>query len=586
MYKSSLRSLDEHSANNEVAGSTQASRRGRRNRGVDLATFVLHWSLVAALALSFLSGMRIAADATDAGLSRLIAVAAPQGDVFFMHLLSAGVLVALLAGYTVVLMLTNRWRRILMSPRRIVASFRETNGPRWRSVNAIAYWFGTLSMILAMATGLYKYVMPGWFPAERVSDIHRLAAWCILGYPLLHVLAQAGIGGWQQLKRMLTFAVRFIGQEHSGLCAIALVLALLYGVHTSLATDLVIERVETPPTLDGRPEDQIWKRSAITSVRTFGGVNLPGGETTVDVRAVHDGERAWFLFEWDDPTRSLKHLPLIKTEAGWKVMQTGFDRHDEDVYYEDKFAVMLSATGKAPASGTVHLGESPLAGRPGPAGGRGLHYTTDGSIADVWHWKAVRSGQSMGLADDNHFGPPMEPYTIDPHFWRRAPVQGHEEGVIRYTGGYEKDWHSGGGVGMNWEIFNSELVTPLRLPADPGVLFALGRPDLTPHTSDIGRWWIEVDESLPYTPEDDHYRVGTILPSVLLKGPMTGDRADVAAQASWADGRWRLEMSRVLDTGSRDDVELSDGVYLWVAVFDHSQTRHSRHLHPIRLVFR
>ena len=60
-------------------------------------------------------------------------------------------------------------------------------------------------------------------------------------------------------------------------------------------------------------------------------------------------------------------------------------------------------------------------------------------------------------------------------------------------------------------------------------------------------------------------------------------RGDVAAVASWEDGTWRLEVARKLDTGSEFDVPIGDGTYLWVAVFDHTQTRHSLHMHPVRL---
>ena len=92
---------------------------------------------------------------------------------------------------------------------------------------------------------------------------------------------------------------------------------------------------------------------------------------------------------------------------------------------------------------------------------------------------------------------------------------------------------------------------------------------------------------LPYTPElDALYPVGTIVPSVILRGPFEGDRGDVAAVGTWSKGWWRLEVRRELDTGSRFDVVIADGTYLWVAVFDHTQTRHSQHLHPVRLALR
>jgi len=53
--------------------------------------------------------------------------------------------------------------------------------------------------------------------------------------------------------------------------------------------------------------------------------------------------------------------------------------------------------------------------------------------------------------------------------------------------------------------------------------------------------------------------------------------------ADWQDGWWRMEVRRRLDTGSALDVAIGDGTYLWVSVFDHTQTRHSFHLRPLQL---
>ena len=57
----------------------------------------------------------------------------------------------------------------------------------------------------------------------------------------------------------------------------------------------------------------------------------------------------------------------------------------------------------------------------------------------------------------------------------------------------------------------------------------------------------------------------------------------MAAVGDWKDGHWTLEVRRALDTRSSYDVPISDGVYLWVSVFDHTQTRHSWHVRPLRL---
>ena len=64
---------------------------------------------------------------------------------------------------------------------------------------------------------------------------------------------------------------------------------------------------------------------------------------------------------------------------------------------------------------------------------------------------------------------------------------------------------------------------------------------------------------------------------------MTGDRGDVQAVSQWRDGVWTMEVKRKLDTGSEYDVAFATDrpTYLWVAAFNHTQTRHSRHLYPV-----
>jgi hypothetical protein len=293
----------------------------------------------------------------------------------------------------------------------------------------------------------------------------------------------------------------------------------------------------------------------------------------VRIRAVHDDRFVYALIEWPDSTRSQKHLPLVKTARGWRVKQNEYDIQDEDDYYEDKLGVMLSRSPLAAGAGSAHMGPRPLADRPAPAGGRGLHYTADGSILDVWHWKSVRTGSSaMGQVDDNYFGGP------------KAPGKPGD----RYTGGYSQDPHTGGGFRQNWERFDADLVTPLRLPQDPAILARLGRVNMDPRASDDGDFYLLMEETVPYSTELDIFPVGTVLPSVLVEGPFAGDRGDVQARGLWRDGWWHLELRRALDTGSPKDVPLSQEqpTFLWVSVFDHAQTRHSWHLRPLEVVLK
>ena len=296
------------------------------------------------------------------------------------------------------------------------------------------------------------------------------------------------------------------------------------------------------------------------------GFGLVGGEVAVKVRALHDAENAYFLFRWPDATRSQKHVPLVKTEAGWKVMQTNYFNNDENDFYEDKFAVMLA---RSPVAGgnTVRLGAKPLADKPGPSNGLGLHVATDGSLADVWHWKSVRSG-ALNQFDDNYFGAPME----------AKPG--------RYTGGYTQDPKTAGGFEQNFEkIAGGDTVRVKFLPVNLAAQQArMGRVNPDPNVGDDGEFSMARADVAAYSAAADaQIPVGTVIPSVVFDKPFEGDRGDVTVHARWKDGWWTLEARRRLDTGSKFDQPIADGMYLWVAVFDHNQVRHTRHVRPLQL---
>ena len=73
---------------------------------------------------------------------------------------------------------------------------------------------------------------------------------------------------------------------------------------------------------------------------------------------------------------------------------------------------------------------------------------------------------------------------------------------------------------------------------------------------------------------------------MLITGKHEGDRYHVKGAAHWADGHWTLITSRDLVTGSKYDQDFVPGkdLYMWVSVFDHTQTRHTRHPRPVRIV--
>lgn len=529
----------------------------------DLPTALLHWGLVLALLLSVSTGWRIATLGEPGAWGRWVDALALQGNVPAWHFASATALVALVAAYFVFLARMGLLGRLQLRLASLRSPDRRT---RWQALNKLVYWVALGLLAASAATGSLLYFAPVWLPGEPVATLHRWLSWAFVAYIVLHVLAQWGMGGLAQLAKLLTPRATYgTGAALALVAGVAVAAATVAAEHGSLPSLLVV-RTAAAPVLDGDGADSAWAAAPEAVVTTTRGNGLEDGQVAVHIKAMHDGRRAYLLFRWPDATRSQKHLPLVKTEAGWKLLHHDYYRNDENGFYEDKFAVMLA---RSPAAGgnAVRLGPQPLPGKPGPSNGLGLHATSDGSYADVWHWKSVRSG-SIHQFDDNFFGPPME----------AKPG--------RYTGGYGQDPHRGGGFEQNFVPAGDGAMVRLKyLPRDLAAQQARMKsfnPD--PAVGDEGEFAMPRGDVVPYSAEADaRIPVGTVLPSVVFDRPFEGDRGDVAAHARWKDGWWTLEATRLLDTGSRFDQPIADGIYLWVSVFDHSQVRHTRHVRPLQI---
>ncbi|WP_299153641.1 ethylbenzene dehydrogenase-related protein [uncultured Tateyamaria sp.] len=537
----------------------------------DFFTFAVHWLLITALSVSLFTGLRIAADMPQSSFASNFSGLLPQGNVIFWHLISAVGFVALFAAYAVFIWRAGLWGRIALnrSWRTDIMGGTDARG-WWRALNVLIYWVAFAALIVALITGLAMGVLPGLMAYPLAAMVHEYAAWVLPAYMVVHVAALAFMGGVSQLLKIFrptpAFGIAAGGAVIAGTAAAAMMMTL----ERTASENLMVMRTDELPDLDGNPDDASWGIAAPVTVTTTRGANSDEGVTDVTVRALHDGTDIYVLLQWEDATRSQKHLPLVRTEAGWQVQQSEFSIQDEDDYYEDKFGVMLSRGGGIAGDHSIHLGPQPLDNAPEPSGGRGLHYTTDGSVVDVWHWKSVRTGNTvMNQIDDNYFGPPMVP-----------------KGEGRYTGGYSKDPKDGGGYAMNWEEYSDDLVTPVALPRDPSMLSQFQQVNLAPDAGDDIGLFLRESETVPYDPALDtleNFPVGTILPAVIVDAPMEGDRGDVTAVSHWENGVWTMEVRRKLDTGSEYDVAfLPDApTYLWVAAFDHAQTRHTRHLYPV-----
>jgi Ethylbenzene dehydrogenase/Prokaryotic cytochrome b561 len=541
----------------------KTAMRSNNTTRTDLPTMLMHWGLVIALLLSVSTGWRIASMTDGSALLRWVDVLLLQGNVLRWHFMSAAVLTALVVAYIVFLWRMDLGGRLTL---RLSSLKSRDHKTRWQAINKLIYWIAFALLAGAAVTGVLMYFLPGLLPTNALVTVHQWLSWGFVAYMGMHVVAQVIMGGIRQLLKIVTPRAAYgIGASFALVAGLGGA-AFAYVLDSSSQPVLTFVKTTTLPALDGDASDEVWKQAYETVVHTARGFNLTGGEVDVHVRALHDGNRAYMLFRWQDATRSQKHIPLQKTAEGWKLLHTNYYNNDENEYYEDKFAVMVA---QSPVAGgnTVRLGSQPFADKPGPSNGLGLHAATDGSLADVWHWKSVRSG-AINQFDDNYFGQLMD---VKPG---------------RYTGGYTQDPKTSGGFDQIFEkIADSPYVKVKFLPKDLAAQQAqMGTFNPDPNVSDMGKFAMAKADVQPYSAEADAaIPVGTVIPSIVYNAPFAGDRGDVSANAQWKDGWWTMEASRLLDTGSKFDQPLANGSYMWVSVFDHNQVRHTRHVQPMRV---
>lgn len=576
-------------------------RRVPRTARAHLFVTLCHWGMVILLALNLLTGMRIGWGYVESPLGgnrgtwgALLGTIAPQGSLLGVNIITLHVLLAFLMllvtgvyiGYLFLSGTTRRLHLTRQDLRKLLTGLRQNN--IWRnkaalwSANLLVYWVAFVSIGLLVVSGLALYrldwglsTLLGGYQLQRV--LHALIAYLLLPYTLLHVVLQWCFGRFWTIFKAHWYSPHI----RAGLSALLLVMPIIGGLYMgdTLPTTLTVRRLSAPqqaPLLDGDPSDPIWRQAEPVTVRTVKGVNNPHDYVDVVVKAVHDGKQIYFQFQWDDPNVSYKRFPLLKTANGWQVLQTAFRNSDENVYYEDKLSVYFTNVANGSCASTCHIGVGPYAAKNEK---HGLHYTTGGEVGDVWHWKSVRTNPmgepagEPGWLDDQHFRP-AEPLPAD-------PVK------ERYSGGYFPDPKTAGGYDYNFTKIHPDkplsdtYVRPKMLPPVHNIL---PNPDPTTSEQDA-TWWIHAKQGVPYSEAADTYPVGTLIPNIVL-APFQGDRGDVRAQAAWHQGRWTLETRRVLDTQSKYDVPFVAGqpVYMTIATYNRTQTRHGEHIKPVRVV--
>src|ERR1700738_5066115 len=169
-----------------------------RKRKTDYGTIILHWLLVVAFAVAFVTGMRIASEAPERSWINSFDAVLPQ-NVWVMHMQAAVVLLAVALAYTIYVRRSGLGRRIRLDKVRLRGLVGRGQARRG-AVNILLYWVFFVTMLALMASGGLMYF--GYFAGFDVGPLLWDGAWVVLGFSGLHVLSHLRIGGTSQLLRI------------------------------------------------------------------------------------------------------------------------------------------------------------------------------------------------------------------------------------------------------------------------------------------------------------------------------------------------------------------------------------------------
>ena len=560
--------------------------RAARSRLVksDWFTIAVHWTSAIAMVLSLFTGMRIAADGIGAVVPKWFLPILLQGEMWSVHFYAGLALFGSASAYLVYLKAGALFDRNSLGKLRVLA-LPTSMRMKWGAVNVALHWLLYALVLVMFVTGVLMFTgRGGW-----IITVHRFAAEGAIVYIFAHIIAHFMYGGWWQLLRIFVpQSLKVEGAATSRPAWLALAAAVpavvaVGAIDLNTRDTLHMRASATMPDLAKSLDDPAWASATPVFVHTAQGTGMPGGagESLVELRALRFEEKAYFAFRWEDPNRSVARVPLKKEADGWHLMASDVDRMDVADYYDDKFSIVFTTSEAFGDGGIIHLGALPAEGKPTPMNERGLHFTTDGSTNEMWQWKSTRGGM-LGSMDHQFIGPPRE------------PTEREAKGLDRYQGGYS-NYEGSAPYTYNWV---SEPVGgykgPVKvkfLPKDlAATKAAMGAPLSGPddQVTESQRYWMMDNEVIPYSAEADALiPVGTVLPGVVLKngGQYTGERAALKANAQWADGHWTLIVSRTARKEGKYDSSFEPGAALniYVAAYDHTQTRHTRHQRPVRL---
>src|SRR3546814_3977036 len=113
--------------------------------------------------------------------------------------------------------------------------------------------------------------------------LHRVLAWSLVAFVVLHIAAQWAMAGWRGLLKILTPRLAYVAAAGVALSAAGAFAAGIFVLDQGTLQALELAKTDAPPRLDGKADDEAWRAATAATVETHNGQNLPQGSTPVRV---------------------------------------------------------------------------------------------------------------------------------------------------------------------------------------------------------------------------------------------------------------------------------------------------------------
>jgi hypothetical protein len=292
-------------------------------------------------------------------------------------------------------------------------------------------------------------------------------------------------------QKIYGFAICFI---------LTLGVLIVFSSHEAIAAakqSVTATKIKTAP---AGYDDPAWQKATAVNVHFEGKEIFAGKKTSVTTKAVYTDQEIYFLFTWDDATKSVTKGTWLYDGQNWNHQKGNEDRISLlfEINRINNFATKGCAV-------LCHVPEGAANAKDGKFGTKSA-----AEKGDLWHWKAARSDPA-GFADDT---------------WVTM--------ISEKKGGRKGD----AGKGGDTKNMTEDKSKPKYMLAS-GKKLAKNDILMASHAIEI------TDYSV--------FKAGDALTYRMPKTPQ-GSRADIKALTHYADGTWTVMLYRQLETGNDDDV--------------------------------